>query len=74
MGTGSSLSLLTLVERRSGFTLIRKLKARTMAEAIGAAAAVIRRMPYMFHTITFGNGTEFNDYKRLEHRFFGLDN
>ena len=44
MGSGSSSCLLTLVERKSGFTLVRKLKARTMAEATNEAAVVIRRM------------------------------
>lgn len=69
MGTGSSHCLLTLVERRSGFALIRKLKARTMAEATRAASKVIARMRGQFRTITFDNGTEFHDYERLERRF-----
>ena len=69
MGAGSPHCLLTLVERKSGFTLIRKLKSRTMVEATEAAASVIRRMRHRFHTITFDNGTEFHDYERLEHRF-----
>jgi transposase, IS30 family len=71
MGTGSSHCLLTLVERKSGFTLIRKLKARTKAEATAAAACVIRRMRHKFHTLTFDNGTEFHDYEQLE-RCFGV--
>ena len=71
MGSGSSSCLLTLVERKSGFTLVRKLKARTMAEATNEAAVVIRRMRHKFQTITFDNGTEFHDYERLE-RLFGV--
>jgi IS30 family transposase len=69
MGAGSPHCLLTLVERKSGFTLIRKLEARTMAEATAATARVIRRMRCKFHTITFDNGTEFHDYESLERRF-----
>ncbi|MBK9089558.1 MAG: IS30 family transposase [Holophagales bacterium] len=69
MGTGSRHCLLTLVERKSGFTLIRKLEARTMAEATAAASSVIQRMRHRFQTITFDNGTEFHDYERLERRF-----
>ena len=57
------------MERRSGFALIRKLKARTMAEATRAAGKVIARMRGKFRTMTFDNGTEFHDYERLEHRF-----
>ena len=68
MGKGTHC-LLTLVERKSGFTMIRKLKARTKAEATAAAAAVIRRMRSKFRTLTFDNGTEFHDYERLERRF-----
>jgi len=69
MGTGSPHCLLTLVERRSGFVLIRKLKARTMAEATLGAAKVIGRMRLRFKTITFDNGTEFHDYEQLERRY-----
>jgi len=61
--------VLTLVERRSGFTMIRKLRARTAEEATAAAAAVIQRMRGQFHTLTFDNGTEFHDYEKLERRF-----
>jgi len=69
MGTGSRHCLLTLVERKSGFTLIRKLRARTMKEATAAAASVIARMRRRFKTITFDNGTEFHDYETLERQF-----
>lgn len=69
MGGGTSGCLLTLVERKSGFSLVRKLEARTMAEATEAAAIVIQRMRHKFQTITFDNGTEFHDYERLERRF-----
>jgi hypothetical protein len=47
--------VLTLVERRSGFTMIRKLRALTAEEATAAAAVVIRRMPEKFCTLTFDN-------------------
>ncbi len=60
---------MTLLERKSGITLVRKLEARTMAEATNAAAIVIQRMRHQFRTITFDNGTEFLDHERLERRF-----
>lgn len=66
---GSSHCLLTLVERKSGYTAIRKLKARTTLEAIAAIAIVINTLENMFLTITFDNGTEFHDYENLEDRF-----
>jgi IS30 family transposase len=61
--------VLTLVERRSGFTMVRKLKARTADQATAAAAAVMRRHPQWFRTLTFDNGTEFHNYETLERRF-----
>jgi transposase, IS30 family len=66
---GSSHCILTLVDRKSGFALIRKLSARNMAEVTDAAATVIGEMPEKFTTLTFDNGTEFHDYETLEHRF-----
>lgn len=69
MGHGSRDCLLTLVERKSGRAIIRKLRARTSAEATAAIAQVIRADPTAFKTITFDNGTEFHGYKELEERF-----
>lgn len=61
--------VLTLVERRSGFAMIRKLRARTAAEATAAAQVVMRRLRGKFQTLTFDNGTEFHEYEKLERRF-----
>lgn len=69
MGTGSPHCLLTLLERRSGFSMMRKLQARSMAEVTQAASRIIARMRGRFRTITFDNGTEFHDYEQLERRF-----
>lgn len=66
---GSPHCLLTLVERKSGYTIIRKLPARTTVEAIAAIAAAIKTLQNMFHTFTFDNGTEFHGYEHLEHEF-----
>jgi IS30 family transposase len=66
---GSSHCLLTLVERKSGYTVIRKLAARTTLEAIAAIATVIKTLENMFLTFTFDNGTEFHGYESLEDEF-----
>jgi IS30 family transposase len=66
MGHGTAHCLLTLVERKSGFALIRKLRARNKAQATAALQALMREQPEAFKTITFDNGTEFHDYKVLE--------
>ncbi len=60
--------ILTLVERKSGLAIIRKLSSRTAACVTAAALPVIRKLKPDFRTITFDNGTEFHDYKALEAR------
>ena len=69
IGVDKRFSILTLVERRSGFAIIKKLKARTTLEVNAAAIHAISEHRKMFRTITFDNGTEFHDYKQLESKF-----
>ena len=68
MGSDQRHCLLTLVERATGFVIIKKLSARTKDQATAAALRALREHPGRFKTITFDNGTEFHDYKRLERR------
>jgi len=69
MGSDMRHCVLTLVERKSGFAIIKKLKARTKDEVTRAATRAIRKHCRRFKTITFDNGTEFHDYRLLEERF-----
>ena len=69
MGTDLHHCLLTLVERKSGFAIIKKLSSRTAACVTQAATEAISAHKANFRTITFDNGTEFHDYKVLEQRF-----
>ena len=62
----SSDCLLTLVERKTGYVLIGKLKARTAAEANRALLELLARYPGRVKTITADNGTEFHWYERIE--------
>ena len=50
--------ILTLVERKTGYVLIGKLRARTAAEANRALLALMARHPGRTKTITADNGTE----------------
>jgi transposase, IS30 family len=61
--------LLTLVERATGMCVIKKLKARSGSEANRALRAALLEHGTMIKTITFDNGTEFHDYKKLEDEF-----
>lgn len=69
MGSDAHHCVLTLVERKSGFAIIKKLKARTKDEVTRAATRAIRSHCRKFKTITLDNGTEFHDYALLEERF-----
>lgn len=58
--------ILTLVNRKSRYTLIGKLARRTCAEVNARARQLIRAQPRPVHTVTLDNGTAFHAYKALE--------
>ena len=58
--------ILTLVERVSGFTIIKKLVARNVEQANQAMRRAIQRLNDRFRTITLDNGTEFHGYQAVE--------
>lgn len=66
MGTGSKDCIVTLVERKTGYTLIGKLPDRSKQELTARATWLIRKHTSRFQTVTADNGTEFHDYKRIE--------
>ena len=66
MGADMHHCLLTLVERRSGYAVVKKLEARTMHEATVGLFMALQEHQAKIKTITFDNGTEFHDYKLLE--------
>lgn len=66
LGTGARDCVLSLVERKTGYVVLGKLRARTVDEVNRKAAALIRRQPRAVHTITVDNGTEFHGYETIE--------
>ena len=58
--------ILTLVERKTGYLLIGKLRARTTAETNRALLELLARHPRRVRTITADNGTEFHRYGQIE--------
>lgn len=66
MGTGSKDCIVTLVERKTGYTLIGKLPDRSKTELTERAVWLIRKHRGRFQSITADNGTEFHDYQRIE--------
>lgn len=61
--------ILTLLERKTGYAVIKKLSARTTEQVTRAASQALIEQAGRFHTLTLDNGTEFHDYKTLEARF-----
>ena len=67
MGHGSQHCIVSLVERKTGYTLIGRLNARTKHQTNRRTIQLINQQPELFSTITADNGTEFHDYKDIEH-------
>ena len=66
MGADQRHCVLTLVERVSGYVVMRKLSARTKEQAAAALSQAIERLRGQVKTITLDNGTEFHDYALVE--------
>jgi IS30 family transposase len=58
--------ILSMVERKAGYVMIGKLRARTTAEVNQRATQLIRRQRRTVRTITADNGTEFHGYAAIE--------
>jgi IS30 family transposase len=56
----------TLVDRKTGYVMIGKLKARTVAELNRAAIELINSAARRIRSVTVDNGTEFHGYKTIE--------
>jgi len=68
MGSGDRHCILTLVERKTGFTLIGKLKNKTKAETKACLLRLIRLDRKKIKTMTSDNGSEFQRYKDIEEK------
>lgn len=66
MGSDMRHCVLTLVERVSGYVIIKKLTARTKEQAAAALKQAIAEVKSKVRTITLDNGTEFHDYDKVE--------
>ena len=68
VGSGDQHSILTLVERKTGYVLIGKLPNRSKLETKKRAIKLIEQDQKRFKTITADNGTEFHSYLDIEER------
>src|SRR5690606_2013085 len=65
-GRGSSACIVTLLERKTGFVMIGKLKDKSTKSLNERTIKLISRYSHLFRTITADNGTEFHQYKIIE--------
>jgi IS30 family transposase len=68
LGDATRDCLLSLVERKTGYVVLGKLRARTTAEVNRRATRLIRRQSRPVRTITADNGTEFHGYAAIEEK------
>jgi transposase, IS30 family len=66
LGSSDKHCVLTLVDRKTGYVLIGKLKQRTVEEVNRRAIALLRSAGCRVRTLTLDNGTEFHGYKAIE--------
>jgi IS30 family transposase len=66
VGAGAKDCVATLVERKTGFTMLGKLPDRCKLSMSKRLRSLIRREQKSFKTITADNGTEFHDYEAVE--------
>ena len=66
MGAGSKHCIVTIVERKSGYVMIGKLKDRTTRSLNQRCIQLLEREAAKFKTITADNGTEFHQYPEIE--------
>jgi transposase, IS30 family len=66
IGSSDQHCVITLVDRKTGYVSIGKLKKRTVEEANRKAIELLRRGPRRTRTLTLDNGTEFHGYKAIE--------
>lgn len=66
LGSFDKHCILTLVDRKTGYLWIGKLRNRTVAETNRCAIELINNATRPVRTLTFDNGTEFHGYKTIE--------
>lgn len=67
MGKGKAC-VVTLLERKSGYVLIGKLRERTVRETNWRLLERLRKVTGKVKTITADNGSEFHGYKEIERK------
>ncbi|MDE2117793.1 MAG: IS30 family transposase [Betaproteobacteria bacterium] len=65
IGKNHRQAIVSLVERKSGFTLIRKVKRKTARAVRKAAVSLLKPHRDKVHTVTSDNGREFSEHEQI---------
>jgi IS30 family transposase len=65
IGKNQKYALVTLVERKTGYALVRRVKTRHAAGVATAIISALKPLKRLVRTITFDNGTEFTQHARI---------
>lgn len=65
IGKGRQSALLTLVERKTLYTVIVKIQGKKSAELADAMISVMTAYKHQLKTLTFDNGHEFSQHERI---------
>ena len=66
VGPHHASALLSIVERKSGYTLIAKLADRTASSACSAMVKLLKPMAHLVKTVTTDNGGEFAHHEQFD--------
>ena len=66
IGSSDKHCVLTLVDRKTGYTMIGKLESRTVKAVNRRAIGLLRGSRRRVRTVTLDNGTEFHGHKKIE--------
>jgi IS30 family transposase len=67
IGKGHRQAIVTLIERKSRFALLRKVEQRTAVQVRNALIDLLQPVADRLHTITADNGKEFAEHERVAH-------
>jgi IS30 family transposase len=67
IGKGHRHAIVSLVERKSRLTLLKKVERKTAQNVADAVIELLKSLPVRTHTITADNGKEFADHQRIAH-------
>lgn len=65
ISAGSKTALMTIVDRRSKFTFMKKIGKKTASNIHKAIVEKLASFPYAVHTITYDNGMEFAAHEQI---------